>query len=99
LILPDNFCHISDLADGDVVEARFSVYSKDLAIAPSATGNSMTQTETYSFLLVDLDQLSTPKQRLLKRFAELHLPNEGIDWVVVCQHAIRFDADDAGGKE
>jgi hypothetical protein len=103
LELPDTFCHIIDPAPDDIIEARFSVYVKDLELATDSANDPAPATETYSFLLVDrmvdFSQLSASKQRILKRLAQLRLPNEGTDWVVLDSYALRVEAADTEPEE
>jgi hypothetical protein len=101
LSLPHDFCLVHDLAAGDVLTASFRVYIKDLDLVepPETDGDeeARPQDESFSFMRPDFRKLGRAKQRILKRLAEMKLPEGPDGWVELCSDKLKFQEIDAGG--
>jgi hypothetical protein len=92
LPLPHDFCLVYDLAAGDIVTASFTVYIKDLdLVEPPDEEDAAPQEDSFSFMRADFKKLGRTKQKILKRLAEMKLPEGASGRVQLCGDAVQFE--------
>jgi hypothetical protein len=92
LPLPHDFCKVYGLAPGDIVKVSFTVYIKDLdLVEPPDEEDPATREDSFSFMRDDFKKLGRAKQKILKRLAEMKLPEEVSGRVQLCSDAVQFE--------
>lgn len=94
---------VHQLAAGDVLRVRFSVYVMDLEVAEaddaSAVEEGAPEADSLSFLRVGFKKLGPAKQKILKRIAEMQLPGGDTGLAILATDELRFDLAAIGAEE